>query len=50
MGPLLSGYLGMVDLPLIDTGIDSPMPEQAILLLVLIYGVAAWFNTRIPPD
>ena len=47
VGPLLSGYLGMVDLPLIDTGIDSPA-EQAILLLVLIYGVAAWFNTRIP--
>ena len=47
VGPLLSGYLGMVDMPLIDTGIDSPA-EQAILLLVLIYGVAAWFNTRIP--
>lgn len=47
VGPLLSGYLHMIDLPLIETGIDTSA-ERAIVLLVLVYALAAWFNTRIP--
>ncbi len=36
-----------LDFPFIDTGIDTA-PEAAIALLILIYALAAWFNTRIP--
>jgi MFS family permease len=36
-----------LDLPLIETGIDTA-PEAAIALLILLYALAAWFNTRIP--
>jgi LPLT family lysophospholipid transporter-like MFS transporter len=32
---------------MIDTGIDTP-PEAAIFVLIFIYAIAAWFNTRIP--
>jgi len=35
------------DFPFIDTGIDTP-PEAAIFVLIFIYALAAWFNTRIP--
>jgi len=35
------------DLPFIETSIDTP-PEAAILLLIVLYAIAAWFNTRIP--
>jgi len=35
------------DLPFFTTGIDTP-PEAAILTLVFVYILAAWFNTRIP--
>ena len=35
------------DLPLIDTGVDTPA-EAAISIMVLVYGLAAWINTRIP--
>ena len=47
VGPHISGYLLSVDFPLIDTPIDTP-PEAAICVLVFLYGLAAWFNTRIP--
>ena len=47
VGPALSGMLLSMNLPLIDTGIDTP-PEAAIAVLILFYGLAAWFNTRIP--
>ncbi|WP_296873461.1 lysophospholipid transporter LplT [Tibeticola sp.] len=47
VGPALSGLLLAIDLPLIDTGIDTP-PEAAIAVLIAVYAVAAWFNTRIP--
>ena len=47
VGPHISGFLLGLDLPLIDTPIDTP-PEAAICVLVGLYGVAAWFNTRIP--
>ena len=41
-GPLLS-----IDIPLINTGIDTA-PEAAISVLIFVYLIAAWFNTRIP--
>src|SRR3954467_3271149 len=56
LGILLGGQVGgralstrmlALDFPLIDTGIDTP-PEAAIFVLIFIYAVAAWFNTRIP--
>ena len=47
VGPVLSGWLLAIDLPGVDTGIDS-RPEAAIASLVLVYALAAWFNTRIP--
>ncbi len=47
VGPHISGYLLAFDFPLITTPIDTP-PEAAICVLVFLYGLAAWFNTRIP--
>ena len=47
VGHLVSGKLLAFDFPMIDTGIDTP-PEAAILVLIFIYMLAAWFNTRIP--
>ncbi|MGY8904795.1 MAG: lysophospholipid transporter LplT [Burkholderiales bacterium] len=47
VGPALSAHLLGFDFPAITTGIDTP-PEAAIMLLVFVYMVAAWFNTRIP--
>jgi len=47
VGQTLSSSLLSLDVPFIDTGIDTPA-EAAICLLVLIYALAAWFNTRIP--
>ncbi|MBA4254872.1 MAG: lysophospholipid transporter LplT [Polaromonas sp.] len=47
VGPWISSYLLQVDLPGLDTGIDTPA-ESAILVLVAVYALAAWFNTRIP--
>jgi MFS transporter, LPLT family, lysophospholipid transporter len=47
VGPKLSAILLSIDVPFIDTGFDTPA-EAAICLLVLFYGLAAWFNTRIP--
>jgi MFS transporter, LPLT family, lysophospholipid transporter len=35
------------DLPVINTGVDTP-PEAAIAVLIFVYLLAAWFNTRIP--
>jgi MFS transporter, LPLT family, lysophospholipid transporter len=47
VGRSVSHLLLSFDLPLIDTGIDTP-PEAAICILVMIYLLAAWFNNRIP--
>ena len=47
VGTHVSEYLLGFDLPIIDTGIDTA-PESAILILITFYGLAAWFNTRIP--
>lgn len=47
VGHTLSNHLLAFDFPGIDTGIDTA-PEAAISALILVYMVAAWFNTRIP--
>ena len=47
VGPVMSNMLLSIDLPFIDTGIDTP-PEAAISVLIGIYLLAAWFNTHIP--
>ncbi len=45
--PNLSAHLLAMDLPLINTGIDTA-PETAIAILILLYLIAALFNTQIP--
>jgi MFS transporter, LPLT family, lysophospholipid transporter len=47
VGYAVSHRMLSIDLPFLDTGIDSA-PEAAIFLLIFVYCVAAWFNTRIP--
>ncbi|MFO1279139.1 MAG: lysophospholipid transporter LplT [Burkholderiaceae bacterium] len=47
VGPVIAPWLLSLDLPMVDTPIDTP-PEAAISVLVGVYAVAAWFNTRIP--
>ena len=47
VGQRLSGYLLSFDLPTVDTGIDTPA-EAAILVIAVVYLIAAAFNLRIP--
>jgi MFS transporter, LPLT family, lysophospholipid transporter len=47
VGHSISSALLSIDLPLITTSVDTA-PEAAISVLILIYILAAWFNTRIP--
>ncbi|MEN9769635.1 MAG: hypothetical protein RLZZ180_1265 [Pseudomonadota bacterium] len=47
VGPRISGPLLGLDMPLLETGIDTP-PEAALMVLMAVYALAAWFNTRIP--
>ena len=47
VGHAISHRLLSFDIPLINTGVDTP-PEAAISVLIFIYALAAWFNTRIP--
>ncbi len=47
VGPLLSPALLSLDLPWVDTHIDSPS-EAAIAFIILFYATAAFFNLRIP--
>ena len=47
VGAAVSSRILAFDLPLIDTGLDTA-PEAAIFLLIFVYALAAWFNTRIP--
>ena len=47
VGYVISSKLLAIDLPLIGTSIDTP-PEAAISVLIFLYAIAAWFNTRIP--
>jgi len=45
--PDVSARLLALDIPRIDTGIDSP-PEAAILVIIVFYAIAAAFNLYIP--
>jgi MFS family permease len=47
VGHNFSALLLSFDFPIFDTFVDTP-PEAAICILVVVYGIAAWFNTRIP--
>jgi LPLT family lysophospholipid transporter-like MFS transporter len=47
VGPVVSTFLLGFDLPFVETGIDTPA-EAAISILILVYLLAAWFNTHIP--
>jgi MFS family permease len=47
VGPHVAPPMLGLDLPLLDTGIDTP-PEAAISAIVFIYVLAALFNLRIP--
>lgn len=47
VGNALASRMLALDFPVLHTGIDTP-PEAAIFVLIFIYIVAAWFNTRIP--
>ena len=47
VGHRVSSLLLGFDLPYFDTGIDTPA-EAAIIVLLFIYGLAAWFNRSIP--
>jgi len=47
VGHAVSSRLLSFDMPLINTGVDSPA-EAAISVLIFVYMLAAWFNTRIP--
>lgn len=47
ISPAVSGYLLSIDIPHLDTGVDSAA-ESAILVIALMYVVAASFNLRIP--
>ncbi|HET9823092.1 MAG TPA: lysophospholipid transporter LplT [Burkholderiaceae bacterium] len=47
IGPKVASMLLGVDMPLVDTGIDTP-PEAAIAMMVFVYIVAALFNLKIP--
>jgi MFS transporter, LPLT family, lysophospholipid transporter len=47
IGQALASRMLTFDFPLFDTGIDTAS-EAAIFVLIFIYILAAWFNTRIP--
>ncbi len=47
VGPVLAPMLLGCDLPWFGTSIDTP-PEAAISVLIVVYFLAAWFNTHIP--
>ena len=47
VGDKLSSFLLGFDLPFIDTGIETPT-QAALCVVVVIYALAAIFNTRIP--
>ena len=47
VGDAISSQLLAFDFPLINTNINTA-PEAAISVLILLYIIAAWFNTRIP--
>ena len=47
VGPTVSGVLLSIDVPMVHTGIRTA-PEAAIGVLIFVYALAAWFNTRVP--
>jgi MFS transporter, LPLT family, lysophospholipid transporter len=47
VGLVISSHLLAFDLPGMSTSVDTA-PEAAICVIMVIYLVAAWFNTRIP--
>ena len=47
VGVSISSQLLSIDLPLLTTSVDTA-PEAAISVLIFVYLLAAWFNTRIP--
>jgi MFS transporter, LPLT family, lysophospholipid transporter len=47
VGASISSQLLSIDLPLFTTSLDTA-PEAAISVLIFVYLLAAWFNTRIP--
>ena len=47
VGQRIASELLSIDLPVFDTGIDTP-PEAAISVIVFFYVIAALFNLRIP--
>jgi MFS family permease len=47
VGAKVSRLLLSVDMPFFETSIDTA-PEAAISVLIFLYVIAAWFNTRIP--
>ena len=47
LGPMIANHLLAVDLPGLDTGIDTP-PEAAIAFIVSLYVLAAAYNLNIP--
>lgn len=47
ISPRVSGALLGIDVPLLDSGVDTPA-EVAILVIAAFYGIAALFNLRIP--
>jgi LPLT family lysophospholipid transporter-like MFS transporter len=47
VGYAVSSRLLALDFPVFDTGIDTAS-EAAIFILIFLYILAAWFNTRIP--
>ncbi|MEO6974208.1 MAG: lysophospholipid transporter LplT [Rhodoferax sp.] len=47
VGHQVSSMLLSFDFPYINTGIHTP-PQAAIVVLILVYAVAAWFNLCIP--
>ena len=47
ISPAVSGALLAFDLPIVDTGVDTAA-EAAILIIAVVYVIAATFNLRIP--
>jgi MFS family permease len=47
IGPRVSHVLLGFDFPYIDTGVNTP-PQAAIACMIVLYGIAALFNLRIP--
>jgi LPLT family lysophospholipid transporter-like MFS transporter len=45
--PGIAGYLLSLDLPVIDTGIDS-VKQMTLVVIMSIYAIAAWLNLYVP--